>query len=303
MQIRKISVIGAGTMGTQISLQIVRYRYDVSVYARNPEKFQQTLEGLRDHLKNTARVPTHMFEEWEKGSKKVGLFQDLRESLQEADLVIEALSENLPLKRKVFAQMDAFAPQRAILATTSSSIPISHIENATRRGERCLNLHFYQRPFINNMVDIMGGTQTTADVMGAAEEFIRSIGCIPLILKHEILGFGFARILHSMYQHALFLWATGYVDFRDIDRGWMIFMQMPQGPFGLMDAVGLDVVYDLLMVYYNESKYPRDLPPRALKDMIERKELGRKTGRGFYTYPHPEYARPDFLNRVENHDT
>jgi 3-hydroxybutyryl-CoA dehydrogenase len=80
-----------------------------------------------------------------------------------------------------------------------------------------------------------------------------------------------------------------------VDRAWMIFYGTPQGPFGLMDRVGLDVVYDIEMVYYNESKDPKDHPPEALKAMVDRKELGVKTGKGFYTYPDPEYSRPDFL--------
>ena len=91
------------------------------------------------------------------------------------------------------------------------------------------------------------------------------------------------------------MWAEGFVDFRDIDRGWMIFTGMAYGPFGLMDNVGLDVVYDIEMVYYNESKDPKDHPPEALKAKVDRKELGIKTKKGFYTYPDPEYSRPDFL--------
>jgi 3-hydroxybutyryl-CoA dehydrogenase len=87
------------------------------------------------------------------------------------------------------------------------------------------------------------------------------------------------------------------MDFRDMDRAWMIFTKMPQGPFGLMDAIGLDVVFDLLMSYCRESKSPQDHPPQSLKDMIDRNQLGRKTGQGFYTYPHPEFIRPDFLPR------
>lgn len=85
------------------------------------------------------------------------------------------------------------------------------------------------------------------------------------------------------------------MDFRDIDRAWIVFTRRSQGPFGLMDLVGLDVVYNIEMVYYNESKDPKDHPPDALKAMIERKELGVKAGKGFYTYPNPEYSRPDFL--------
>jgi 3-hydroxybutyryl-CoA dehydrogenase len=91
------------------------------------------------------------------------------------------------------------------------------------------------------------------------------------------------------------MWAGGYVDFRDIDRGYMIWNNVSQGPFALMDQVGLDVVYEIEMVYYEESKDPKDHPPEALKKMIERNELGVKTGKGFYTYPNPEYKDPDFL--------
>ncbi|MBW1781955.1 MAG: hypothetical protein JRL30_14585 [Deltaproteobacteria bacterium] len=91
------------------------------------------------------------------------------------------------------------------------------------------------------------------------------------------------------------MWAEGFVDFRDIDRGWMVFTGMPQGPFGMTDNVGLDVVYNIEKVYYNASKDPKDHPPEDLKAMIKKGNLGRKSGKGFYTYPDPEYSRSDFL--------
>ena len=295
MPIRKIAVLGAGTMGAQISVQIARHGYEVSLHARHPERFQKTLRDLQRNLRDTGRIAAPALEEWLKGAVKVRLCEDLGDALRDVDLVVEALSENLELKRKVFAQMDALTPRGAILSTTSSSIPISQVEDATQRRDRCLNLHFYQLPVLVNLVDIMGGTQTGSDVMEAAKEFVQSIGCIPLVVKKEILGFCFVRILHTTYQRTLSMWAGGYADFRDIDRGWMVVTGMPRGPFGLMDAVGLDVLYDLLMVYYGESKDPQERPPQALKDMIGRGELGMKTGKGFYSYPNPEYARPDFL--------
>lgn len=145
------------------------------------------------------------------------------------------------------------------------------------------------------MVDIMGGTRTTAETIEAGKAWIRSIGCVPLTVKKEILGFCFNRIWRTVKCEALHLWAEGFVDFRDIDRAWMIFTGMPQGPFGLMDAVGLDVVYNIEMMYYDESKDPKDHPPEALKVMVDRKELGTKTEKGFYTYPDPEFSRPDFV--------
>jgi 3-hydroxybutyryl-CoA dehydrogenase len=297
MAIKRITVIGAGTMGMQIAVHIAGHGYDVILCSRRPEKFQKTLGELHRSLLDRGRVPTAALEEWMEGAAKIKIHKDLKEALQEADLVVEAVSEDLELKRKMFALMDSFAPGEAILSTTSSTFPISRIEGATRRPDRCLNLHFYQAPMRVNMVDIMAGTQTAPDVMEAAKAFVRSIGCVPLAVNKEILGFGFVRILHSIYQHTLSLWAGGYVDFRDIDRAWMIFTRMERGPFGIMDGIGLDVLFDLLMVYYDESKNPKDLPPQALKEMIDRKELGTKTGKGFYTYPHPEYARPDFLKK------
>jgi 3-hydroxybutyryl-CoA dehydrogenase len=292
---KKITVIGAGTMGFQISLQIAKSGFDVSIYARRPERLQEKAEEVRSLLADRGSIPAPVLEDWLKGAEKIRVSKDLREALGEADLVVEAVSENLGLKRKMFALMDSLAPRDAILSTTSSTIPISHLEEATQRPDRVLNLHFYQPPLLNNMVDIMAGRRTTAAVVKAVEEFIQAIGCVPLLVKEEMTGLGFARILHSIYQHALSMWAEGYMDFRDMDRAWMIFTKMPQGPFGLMDAIGLDVLFDLLTVYYQESKSPKDIPPQALKDMIDRNELGRKTGKGFYTYPHPEYNRPDFL--------
>jgi len=233
---------------------------------------------------------------WKQGSQEVKLSKDLAEAVKGVDLVIEAVQENLELKRKLFTQIDSLAPRRAILATNSSSLPISRIENATQRPQKCLNLHFYMPSAGTNIVDIMGGTKTTAETIAAAQRWIRSIGCIPLTVKKEILGFCFNSVWRAIKKQTLFMWADGYVDFQDIDRAWMVFSRMPYGPFGLMDTVGLDVVYDIEMAYYNASQDSKDKPPRALEEKIKKGELGVKTGKGFYTYPNPDFLQPDFLN-------
>jgi 3-hydroxyacyl-CoA dehydrogenase len=294
-KIRKVSLIGAGTLGTQIALQGASYGFDVSVYDQDPEIFQKTLQKLRESSKNARRGPTLPFEEWVKAAQKVNQCKDLNAALKDVDLAIEACPENLELKREVFAQIDSLAPKEAILATNSSSIPISKIESATKRPEKCLNMHFYQPVLGMNIVDIMGGTKTTPETIEASKRWVRSIEYIPLTVKREILGFCFNSIWRSVKCQALHMWAEGYVDFKDIDRGWMVYFQLPQGPFGLMDLIGLDVIYEIEMIYYNESKDPKDYPPDALKAMVARKELGMKTGKGFYSYPNPEYASPDFL--------
>jgi 3-hydroxybutyryl-CoA dehydrogenase len=292
--IKKVGVIGVGMMGTQIAIQAACYGCEVKVFDEDPTNFQKTLQRLRP-----IAHPTVSLAEWEKAAEKVVHCGGMREALGDVDLAMEAIFENLEAKRTVFAQMNAMTPPEAILATNSSSIPISKIESATTRPERCVNLHFYVPAGVQgypiNIVDVCGGTRTTAETIETCRRWVRSVGCIPLTVKKEVLGFCFNSVWRAVKKRCLDLWAEGYVDFRDIDRAWMVFTQMPEGPFGLMDMVGIDVIYDVEMSYYNESRDKRDFPPQALKDMIGRGELGRKTGKGFYSYPHPEFAEKDFL--------
>lgn len=140
------------------------------------------------------------------------------------------------------------------------------------------------------------GSQTTPQVLQAGYNFIASLGMVPLKVNKELLGFCFNRVWRAVKKETLYMWANGFVDHRDVDRAWMIFNQTPWGPFALMDVVGLDVIYDIEMFYYNDSGDPRDHPPQALKDMVDAGKLGVKSGKGFYTYPDPEFARQDFLN-------
>lgn len=294
-KIRKVAVVGTGLLGTQIAIQATCFGYEVSAHDPDEGSFNRVQQNLKASMKISGGEPIVPMEDWKKAANKVKFCKELEEALRDADLVIEAVPEDLELKRKVFERLDALTPRGAILATNSSSIPISKIETATARPERCLNIHFYGLVRGMNMVDIMGGTKTTAETMEGGKAWIRSIGCVPLTVKKEILGFCFNRVWRAIKRETLYMWAEGFVDFRDIDRGWMIFTGMTQGPFGLMDNVGLDVVYDIEMVYYNESKDPKDHPPEALKAMVDRNELGLKTGKGFYAYPDPEYSRPDFL--------
>jgi 3-hydroxybutyryl-CoA dehydrogenase len=293
--IKKITVVGTGTLGVQIALMAAHYGGQARTYDPDEKAFDRVLALIRQRMANAARRTLPPFENLEEGARKIHRCAGLAEAVADADLVIEAVPENLELKRRIFQQMDRLAPREAILATNSSSIPVSKIESATSRPEKCLNIHFYSPDLGRNIVDLMGGTRTSGATMEAARRWLLSIGCVPLPVKKELLGFCFNRIWRAIKREALHMWAGGHVDFRDIDRGYMIWNGVSQGPFALMDQVGLDVVYGIEMVYYEESQDPKDHPPEALKIMIERNELGVKTGKGFYTYPHPEYKNPDFL--------
>jgi 3-hydroxybutyryl-CoA dehydrogenase len=299
-KIQKLAVIGMGTLGVQIALMAAHYGYKVKAFDPDEKSFERVLKLIHARIANAGRKTLPPFEDLEKSASKIQRCAKVEEALADADLVIEAVPEKLDLKREIFQKLDRLAPRHAILSTNSSSIPVSKIESATNRPEKCLNIHFYSPDLGRNIVDIMGGSKTTEETMKEGKRWIRSVGCVPLPVKKELLGFCFNRIWRAIKRESLHMWAGGHVDFQDIDRGYMIWSGVSQGPFALMDQVGLDVVYEIEMVYYNESKDPKDFPPEELKNMIERNELGVKTGKGFYTYPNPEYKNPHFLKGADD---
>ena len=297
----KITVVGTGTLGAQIALLAVNAGYSVAVFDQQAGAFDEMIDKLHADLGAKAIEPFIPYDRWEICSRQVQQFTKLDEAVKDAELVIEAVPENLELKCEVFRELGQAAPPGAILATNSSSIPVSHLEESSGRPERCLNLHFYMALQGMNIADVMGGSRTLPEVMEKGISWVRSLGCLPLTVKKELLGFCFNRVWRAVKREVLYMWANGFVDFRDVDRAWMKFngQESRPGPFGLMDNVGLDVIYDIEMVYYRNSNDPKDHPPAALKQKIERGELGVKTGQGFYSYPDPEYLRDDFLRAEE----
>jgi len=295
-KIKKVAVVGTGLLGTQIAMLSGHAGYNVSVYDARGGAFDEAYEKLYADLKAKGFDPFIPWDHWEKSKRAIQFSTNLGEALKEADLVVEAVTEDVELKRQVFKKMGEHAPARAILASNSSSLPISRMEQSSGRPERCINTHFYAPLQGMIMTDLMPGTKTLPEVMKKGEEWIRSLGCIPLTVKKETLGFCFNSVWRAIKKQCLYMWGNDIVDFRDIDRAWRVFTNMKVGPFALMDSVGLDTVYNIELVYYGESKDPKDKPPEALMEKIKKGELGVKSGKGFYEYPNPEFLRPDFLN-------
>ena len=292
----KIAVIGTGTLGTQIALLATNAGYEVTIYDVRKGAFRKTFECLRSDIQKKGIEPLIPWDRLELFKTRVREVTDLDEAVKKADLVVEAVPENLDLKQKVFKEIGRKSPPQAIFTTNSSSIPISRMEESTGRPEKCLNTHFYNILEGMNMADVMGGTRTTQGVIERGVAWVRSMECIPLTVKKELLGFCFNRVWRAIKCEALWMWGNDYVDFRDVDRAWMTFTKMKMGPFGIMDTVGLDVIHAIEMVYYNESEHLKDNPPQALMDKVDRGELGVKSGKGFYTYPDPEFSLPGFLS-------
>jgi len=288
----RIAVVGTGTLGAQIVMLAANAGYQVKAFDVREKALDQTLRTVKEI---EMLVPKS---NWAACKKRIQVATDLTEAVSDAELVIEVVPEILDLKRKVWSEIGSKSHTHAIIATNSSSIPVSRLEKYGNRPDKCLNIHFY---IGMPMADVMAGSKTSGEVLDIGTRWVRSMKLIPLIAKKEVLGFCFNRVWRAVKREALWMWAEGYVDFRDVDRAWMLFNGMKHGssafgPFALMDRVGLDVIYDIEMFYFNESQDPRDFPPVALKEKIEKNELGVKSGRGFYSYPNPEYLSPDFLN-------
>jgi 3-hydroxybutyryl-CoA dehydrogenase len=292
----RIAVIGTGLLGTQIAMVSAYAGYKVSVYDTKEGAFNETYDKLYADLKSKNVNPYIPWDDWEKCKNNIQFTTDLSNALQDIDFVVEAITEDVEVKRKVYKQLGEKAPAKAIFASNSSSLPVSRMEESSGRPERCINTHFYLPLQGMNMADLMAGTKTLPEIMQKGEDWIRSLGFVPLRVKKEILGFCFNNVWRAVKRQVLYMWGNDFVDFRDIDRAWRIFTGMKGGPFALMDTVGLDTVYNIEMVYYNDSKDPKDKPPDALLEKIKRGELGVKSGKGFYTYPNPEFLQPDFLN-------
>jgi len=292
----RVAVVGVGVLGTQIAMLSAYAGYKVAAFDTRPNAFDDTYDKLFTDLKAKVANPFIPWDDWAGCKKNITFTTNLKDALKDVDLVVEAATEDVELKNKIFREMGQAAPPKAIFATNSSSLPVSRMEASSGRPERCINTHFYLPLQGMNMADLMGGTKTLPEVMEKGEEWLRSLGMVPLKVKKEILGFCFNSVWRAIKKQTLYMWGNDFVDFRDIDRAWRIFTKMNVGPFGLMDTVGLDTVYNIEMVYYNDSKDPKDKPPDALMEKIKKGELGVKTGKGFYTYPNPEFLKPDFLN-------
>ncbi|MBL7078865.1 3-hydroxyacyl-CoA dehydrogenase family protein [Candidatus Bathyarchaeota archaeon] len=293
--IESVCLCGAGFLGWQISLQCASHGIPVRLFDISEEALERASEHIRHELKTWTSEEKITPEEVEATLSQVSFHDDLAEAVDGVDLVIEAVPERLDLKREVFAQLDSVCDDATILATNSSSIRISKIEDATRRLDRVLNTHFYNTPWRRSIVELMRGTGTSDETLERVREFMVSIGITPLMVLRKSTGFIFNRVWRAIKRECLHLVDQGVASFQDVDRAWMTLYETPYGPFGMMDRVGLDVIRDIEMVYYEESGADRDAPPKMLLEMIERGELGVKTGKGFYKYPDPAYLEPGFL--------
>lgn len=295
--IRKILVVGGGTMGQQISFQCAAHGYDVSLYDIDETALESALQRLRGYADSLVAGGHLDRQTAERGLAGIRTTTDAADAARDADLLSEAVPEDPALKGSVFAQFNQLCPARTIFTTNTSLLVPSLIAEATGRPERFIAFHFHQPAWVGNVADIMPHPGTSADVVALVRDFAVSINQIPMVLKKENYGYVFNAMYSALTGAAITLAANEVASVEDIDRSWMGVMKTPFGPLGTLDVVGLDTVWHISEYFANALKDPqtRKNADFLKREYVDKGWLGVKTGRGFFTYPDPAFQAPDFM--------
>jgi len=282
--VTQLAVIGAGSMGAQIAQQAALHGVDVRLQDKSAEQLKKALESNRGHVMRRVEKGKLGQAEADLALSRVRTATDLAEAVAGADFVIEAVFEDLQLKRSVFAELDGAAPPETVLASNSSTMGISKIADATSRPERCVNVHFFYPVLVMDLVEVVRGPQTSDDTVERAMAMVREMGRTAVLVNKEIDGFIVNRILHAATQEAYRLLDAGVASFQDIDTAVEKGLNWPMGPFRLGDFSGLDVTYNARLHMYKTTGDERYRPSPQLEAKVKAGKLGRKSGEGWYRY-------------------
>ncbi len=294
MHIKKVGVLGCGLMGSGIAQVAATAGLDVVVLETEQRFLDKGFAGIE---KSLARLV-------DRGPQKGGLTPEQKteaqshlkgtlnmEDLADCDIVIEAIIENVELKRKTYAELDAIVKKDAIFATNTSSISVTELMTATKRPERFIGLHFFNPVPMMKLVEVVKTIATAPEVYDAAVDFGTKLGKVP-VRTSDKTGFIVNRLLVPYLLDAIRAYEEGVGSITDIDEAMKLGCGYPMGPFTLLDFVGLDTTYYITHVMYDEFKERRFASPPLLKRLVLAGWYGRKSGKGFYDYADPNKPVP-----------
>ncbi|WP_298732590.1 3-hydroxybutyryl-CoA dehydrogenase [uncultured Chitinophaga sp.] len=280
---QQIAVIGAGTMGNGIAHVFAQHQYQVNLIDVAAPALEKALTTIRQNLERqlakgtiTEEIKTHTLEH-------IRTFTSLAEGVKDASLVVEAATENITLKLKIFAELDQYAPADAILATNTSSISITRIAAATKRPEKVIGMHFMNPVPVMKLVEIINGYATAKEVTSAIVTLSEKLEKVPCVVN-DYPGFIANRILMPMINEAICSLYEGVAGVNEIDTVMKLGMAHPMGPLQLADFIGLDVCLSILQVLHDGFGNPKYAPCPLLVNMVTAGYLGVKSGEGFYKY-------------------
>ena len=283
MGISKIGVVGAGTMGNGIAQTLAVAGRDVVMMDVGEEQVKRGLDTIGASLDRLIKKDKMTAAEKATAMARISTASSIS-ALADCDLVIEAATERVDLKLRIFAELDSVVKPDAILASNTSSISITRLAAGTKRPSQVIGMHFFNPVPLMALVELINGLQTSAATYTAVEELAKSIGKSPIKVKNSP-GFVVNRMLCPMINEAVFVLGEGLATAAEIDEAMKLGCNHPIGPLALCDLIGLDVELAVMQVLYEGTKDPKYRPAPLLVEMLEAGYLGRKSGKGFFEYP------------------
>jgi len=297
IKIENVTIAGGGTLGSQIAWQTAFMGFNVIVY----DAFEKGLEASKSFHKQYAELFRKSRgaskEEIEQTLSRLSYSTNLAEAVKNADLVSESVPEDIEIKKSFYQELAKVAPEKTIFTTNSSTTLPSDYAAYTGRPEKFLALHFANGIWDTNIGEVMGHTGTNPEIFERVVKFASEIGMIPIPIHKEQNGYILNSLLVPLLTAAQDLFFNGVSDFESIDKTWMISMGTKMGPFGILDKVGLQTAYNISMLWGKKLGDQSRLERAAIikSDFIDKGKMGVSSGEGFYKYPNPSYADPDFL--------
>jgi len=283
MKITMVSVIGAGTMGNGIAHVFAQNGFKVSIVDVSLAQLDKAVANISKNFDRQIAKGTATEEQKKMALANISVSSNMGEGVKDAELIVEAATENVELKLSIFEQIDKLSPKDAILATNTSSISITKIAAATGRAGKVIGMHFMNPVPVMKLVEIINGYATTKEVTEAIVELSMRLGKIPCVVN-DYPGFIANRILMPMINEAIYSLYEGVAGVQEIDTVMKLGMAHPMGPLQLADFIGLDVCHSILNVLQDGFGNPKYAPCPLLVNMVTAGKLGVKSGEGFYTY-------------------
>ena len=283
-EIKKIAVVGAGTMGNQIAMQIANSGFPVACYSRKETTVLAAEKFASGWYKKNIEKGKMTPEAGEEAQKRLSFTNDLKSAVTGADIVIEAVADIVEVKKKVLAEIDLYTPEHTIYASNSSYIVSSEFANSVKHPENVLNVHFFNPALVMKLVEVVQGPHVSDEVVETIFEFSKAIGKTPVLVKKEIYGFIVNRIFSAVTKEACYLLDQGVASIEDIDLAVRNGLGHPMGPLQLLDLTGIDLEYDVLMEKYKMTGDLSDKPSPAIVERYAKGNYGKKSKKGFYDY-------------------